>query len=79
MHKNEPEPQTNHVQLIIISGLAGAGKSVVLRALEDANFHCVDNLPSVLLETFYEKFKDRVFPWKRLAIALDSRDLGVSE
>ena len=37
------------MQLIIISGLSGSGKSVALNALADADFYCVDNLPAALL------------------------------
>ena len=34
------------MQLVIISGLSGSGKSVALNVLEDASFYCVDNLPA---------------------------------
>lgn len=37
------------MQLILISGLSGSGKSVALRVLEDCNFYCIDNLPERLL------------------------------
>jgi UPF0042 nucleotide-binding protein len=37
------------MQLIIISGLSGSGKSVALKALEDAGYYCVDNLPADLV------------------------------
>lgn len=40
------------MRLIIISGLSGSGKSVVLNTLEDAGFYCIDNLPVGLLEAF---------------------------
>jgi RNase adapter protein RapZ len=36
--------------IVIITGLAGSGKSVALRALEDIGFYCVDNLPLPLVE-----------------------------
>ncbi len=38
--------------VVIITGLSGSGKSVALRALEDAGFFCVDNLPVTLMEAF---------------------------
>lgn len=38
--------------IVIITGLAGAGKTLALRALEDAEFYCVDNLPVTLMEPF---------------------------
>ena len=37
------------MEIIIISGRSGAGKSVALRALEDMGYYCVDNLPLNLL------------------------------
>lgn len=38
--------------VVIISGLAGSGKTLALRALEDEGFFCVDNLPVTLIESF---------------------------
>ena len=38
--------------IIIISGLSGSGKTVALRALEDAGFFCVDNLPVPIINLF---------------------------
>ncbi len=43
---------SNSLELIIITGTAGAGKSTVLRALEDAGVSCVDNLPVPLVGNF---------------------------
>ena len=40
-------PDTIH--LIVLSGMSGGGKTVALRALEDLEFYCVDNLPTALL------------------------------
>ena len=37
------------MDIIIVSGLSGAGKSVALHALEDIGYHCIDNLPLFLL------------------------------
>ncbi|MDP2027613.1 RNase adapter RapZ [Sulfuriferula sp.] len=37
------------MQLVLISGLSGSGKSVVLNVLEDAGYYCIDNLPANLL------------------------------
>ena len=37
------------MQLVLITGLSGSGKSVALNALEDADYYCVDNLPVKLL------------------------------
>jgi len=37
------------MQLIIVTGLSGSGKSIALKALEDSGYYCVDNLPATLL------------------------------
>jgi RNase adapter protein RapZ len=37
------------VQLVLVSGLSGAGKSVALKVLEDGGYYCIDNLPANLL------------------------------
>ncbi len=60
-----------HMQLIIISGLSGSGKSVALNVLEDAYFYCIDNLPARLLaETvgFLDKAGHR-----NISVAVDAR------
>src|SRR5574344_1097530 len=45
------------MKFIIITGLSGAGKTSALHALEDIYFYCVDNLPPVLISTFYDLCK----------------------
>ena len=40
------------LQIVLITGMSGSGKSVALHALEDAGFFCVDNLPPELLLPF---------------------------
>ena len=62
------------MEFIIITGLSGAGKSVAMRCLEDNGYYCVDNIPPVLLPTFYElceKTADERL--KKMAIVTDVR------
>ena len=40
------------MRFVIVTGMSGAGRSTALRALEDAGYFCVDNLPIPLLEKF---------------------------
>lgn len=40
------------MRLLIVSGLSGSGKSIVLDTLEDSGYYCIDNLPVTLLEDF---------------------------
>ena len=62
------------MQLVIISGLSGSGKSVALKVLEDAYFYCVDNLPaSMLVET--AAFL-RGAGYRHAAVAVDARSGG---
>jgi UPF0042 nucleotide-binding protein len=59
------------MQLILISGLSGSGKSIVLNTLEDSGFFCVDNLPLPLLPQLVEQL-DRD-GYARAAVAMDMR------
>ena len=42
------------MKYVIITGMSGAGKSTALKYLEDMGYFCVDNLPSLLLDKFFE-------------------------
>src|SRR3954465_14624406 len=42
------------MRIVVVTGVSGAGKSTALRALEDAGYYCVDNLPLPLLPKFVE-------------------------
>jgi UPF0042 nucleotide-binding protein len=60
------------MHIVIVTGLSGAGKSTALRALEDIEFYCVDNIPVPLVAPMVELLAhegDR----DKLAIAIDSR------
>jgi UPF0042 nucleotide-binding protein len=59
------------MQLILISGLSGSGKSIALHVLEDAGCYCVDNLPATLLPQLVRQL--RVEGCERVAVAIDVR------
>ena len=62
------------MEFIIITGLSGAGKSIAMRSMEDIGFYCVDNIPPMLLPTFYdlcEKSADEHM--KKIAVVTDVR------
>ena len=59
------------MELVLITGMSGSGKSVALHALEDAGFYCVDNLPPELLLDFVALEKKHHAT--RVAIAMDVR------
>ncbi len=60
--------------LLIVTGLSGAGKSMVLRHLEDRGFFCVDNLPSLMLGRFTQLCQQNDPPIDRAAVVIDSRE-----
>jgi len=60
-----------HMDLILLSGLSGSGKSVALNLLEDAGYYCVDNLPVVMLTVLVRMLKDENI--NRVAIGIDAR------
>lgn len=63
------------LELVLITGMSGSGKSVALHALEDAGFYCVDNLPPELLASFIALQQQQQA--RQVAIAIDVRS-GVS-
>lgn len=68
MKKNEAS-----IQILIITGYSGAGKSSVLRALEDLGFFCIDNLPTGLLATFFQFVIQSAMQAQKLALGIDIR------
>jgi UPF0042 nucleotide-binding protein len=59
------------LQLVLLSGVSGSGKSVALKALEDSGFFCVDNLPPDLIGPLVDYARAR--GEKRVAISADAR------
>ena len=59
------------MQLVIISGLSGSGKSVALNVMEDCGHYVVDNLPSALLPQLVTHLRGAGY--QRIAVAIDVR------
>lgn len=59
------------MQIVIISGMSGAGKSYALQTLEDTGYYCIDNLPSQLIEALIQT--PQIANLERLAIGIDIR------
>jgi UPF0042 nucleotide-binding protein len=59
------------MQLVVLSGVSGSGKSVAIKALEDAGYFCVDNLPADLVGTLADYLASRNEP--KVAISADAR------
>ncbi len=65
-------------QLLVITGLSGSGKTHVSRALEDAGWFCVDNLPTALVPSFADLIR-RSPELHRSALVVDVRERGFPE
>lgn len=63
----------NDTQLVIITGMSGAGKTVAVQSFEDLGFFCVDNLPPALLPKFLELMKDSSNNIQNVALVMDLR------
>lgn len=67
------------MQLIIVSGLSGSGKSIALETLEDSGYYCIDNLPVALFEPFVRNaMQDRHEDYSKVAISIDARNRSKS-
>ena len=63
------------MNLVIVSGLSGSGKSVALHALEDMDFYCIDNLPVTLLDAFATEIKRQTDNNSgNVAVGIDARN-----
>ena len=65
------------MQLIIVTGLSGSGKSIALKALEDSGFYCIDNLPASLLLQIPHHLEAASIGQSRVAISMDMRSVGL--
>lgn len=61
------------LNLVIVTGLSGSGKSVAVNALEDVGYFCVDNMPPQLIATFVKVFLNSQHLQRNVAIVTDIR------
>ena len=64
------------MQLVLVSGLSGSGKSIALDVLEDNGYYCVDNLPATLLLDVVKFLEDGGHG--RIAVSVDARSAALS-
>ena len=64
------------MQLVVVSGLSGSGKSIALDVLEDNGYYCVDNLPVTLLRDIVKFLGDAGH--SRVAVSVDTRSVALS-
>ena len=64
------------MQLVLVSGLSGSGKSIALDVLEDSGYYCVDNLPATLMLDVVKFLGEAGH--ERIAISIDARSVALS-
>ncbi len=60
------------MEMVIVTGMSGAGKSTAIDVFEDLGYYCVDNIPPVLLPEF-AKLSKKTEGMEKIAIVMDSR------
>ncbi|WP_110668247.1 RNase adapter RapZ [Salinicola halophilus] len=66
------------MQLVIISGRSGSGKSIALQALEDLGYYAIDNLPANLLAPLIDELRTAPPTRSSVAVSIDARNLPES-
>ncbi len=64
------------MQLVLVSGMSGSGKSIALTVLEDAGYYCVDNLPAALLAEVVRFLSEAGHA--HVAVSVDARSVALS-
>lgn len=65
--------ETAGQDVVVVTGVSGAGKSQALKTLEDLGYFCVDNLPPALIATFIDLCTNLKEPISRIALGVDVR------
>ncbi|MGD8988526.1 MAG: RNase adapter RapZ [Syntrophobacterales bacterium] len=73
---NDQEKGNDHsrVRVVVVTGLSGSGKSTAIKAFEDLDFFCVDNLPVVLLPDFLKLREESSEDLWHIALGMDIRE-----
>jgi UPF0042 nucleotide-binding protein len=66
------------MELLIVSGLSGAGKSVAMNALEDIGYFCMDNIPAALLPRIVDFVTVSESQLEKIAVSMDVRGCAAS-
>ncbi|MGD8253510.1 MAG: RNase adapter RapZ, partial [Syntrophobacterales bacterium] len=67
------------LRVVVITGLSGSGKSTAIKAFEDIDYFCVDNLPVVLLPDFLKLRKESSDGLWHIALGMDIRERSFLE
>jgi UPF0042 nucleotide-binding protein len=71
----EPESVAERPELVVITGLSGAGRSEAIHTFEDVGYFCIDNLPPALLSELEDLTTLTDSPIRRVAVVCDMRSL----
>ena len=63
-------------EIILLTGVSGAGKSTAMSFMEDNGYYCIDNMPTELIQTFIE-LMEKSDSYNKIAIVADVRSKGV--
>ncbi|WP_026688392.1 RNase adapter RapZ [Alteribacter aurantiacus] len=64
---------TNPMEIVIVTGMSGAGKTVAVQSFEDLGYFCVDNLPPALIPKFVDLIENSGEKMKKVAFVIDLR------
>jgi UPF0042 nucleotide-binding protein len=73
---NPEAPSPGVVDIVVVTGMSGSGKSTTIDALEDEGYYCIDNLPTSLVPQFVELCGRSGKGMSKVALGLDLRDLS---
>ncbi|MFQ5538891.1 MAG: RNase adapter RapZ [Candidatus Binatia bacterium] len=62
------------MDIMVVTGLSGSGKSIAIRALEDSGYFCIDNLPVLLIPKFIDLCQGYQEGIQRIALGIDLRE-----
>ncbi|HEY2773939.1 MAG TPA: RNase adapter RapZ [Candidatus Binatia bacterium] len=72
----QPADQPSRVDVAVVTGMSGSGRSTAINVLEDLGYYCIDNLPSALVEQFVALFAGSHGARSRVGLGMDVRDEG---
>src|SRR5689334_7299082 len=65
------------MRIVVLTGMSGSGKSTAIRALEDAGYYTIDNLPLKLLDKLVELLSSSLGEIEKLALVVDARAASI--
>ena len=61
------------MNLLIVTGMSGSGKSSVMDVMEDIGYYCIDNIPPKLISQFVDLCRQSETKITKIAVAVDIR------